>query len=62
MPLLLNLSQCKLKQGEFYPTIEHCSTVLSVHPGNTTIRSICPRLVLHSISHFILQYLVVCRQ
>lgn len=34
IPLLLNLSQCKLKQGEFYPVIEHCSTVLSVHPEN----------------------------
>lgn len=34
MPLLLNLSQCKLKQGEYYPVIEHCSTVLSVHPEN----------------------------
>ncbi|XP_034230192.1 AH receptor-interacting protein [Thrips palmi] len=34
MPLLLNLSQCKLKQGDFYTVIEHCSTVLSVHPDN----------------------------
>ncbi|KAJ1522097.1 hypothetical protein ONE63_002408 [Megalurothrips usitatus] len=34
LPLLLNLSQCKLKQGEFYPVIEHCSTVLNVHPEN----------------------------
>jgi len=33
LPLLLNFSQCRLNQGEFYTVIEHCSTVLASEPG-----------------------------
>ncbi|KAF4528766.1 hypothetical protein B566_EDAN016953 [Ephemera danica] len=34
LPLLLNFSQCKLNQGDFYPVIEHCTTVLNSDPDN----------------------------
>lgn len=34
LPLLLNFSQCKLLLGDYYPVIEHCSTVLEASPGN----------------------------
>jgi AH receptor-interacting protein len=33
LPLLLNLAQCKLSNGEFYPVIEHCTEVLEAQPG-----------------------------
>lgn len=33
VPLLLNYSQCKLNEGDFYSVIEHCSTVLKSDPG-----------------------------
>ncbi|UYV62180.1 AIPL1 [Cordylochernes scorpioides] len=34
VPLLLNYSQCKLLQGEYYAAIEHASTVLKSQPEN----------------------------
>ncbi|XP_059480058.1 AH receptor-interacting protein [Neocloeon triangulifer] len=34
LPLLLNFSQCRLNQGEFYTVIEHCTTVLEKEPEN----------------------------
>ncbi|XP_077298696.1 AH receptor-interacting protein-like isoform X2 [Arctopsyche grandis] len=34
LPLLLNYSQCKLAQGDFYAVIEHCTTVLETEPDN----------------------------
>ncbi|CAH0394878.1 unnamed protein product [Bemisia tabaci] len=34
LPLLLNFSQCKLLLGDYYPVIEHCTTVLESEPGN----------------------------
>ncbi|KAF2885821.1 hypothetical protein ILUMI_20363 [Ignelater luminosus] len=34
LPLLLNFSQCKLNEGDFYAVIEHCSTVLKTDPDN----------------------------
>lgn len=33
VPLLLNFCQCKLIEGDFYPVIEHCTTVLKTEPG-----------------------------
>lgn len=33
LPILLNYAQCKLIKGEYYPVIEHCSTVLEHDPG-----------------------------
>ena len=35
MPLLLNFSQCKLYEKEYYSVIEHCSTVLKSDPGES---------------------------
>lgn len=35
VPLLLNFSQCKLYQEDFYAVIEHCTTVLDIEPGKT---------------------------
>ncbi|KAL3275499.1 hypothetical protein HHI36_020259 [Cryptolaemus montrouzieri] len=34
MPLLLNYSQCLLNDGDYYGTIEHCTTVLNTHKDN----------------------------
>ncbi|XP_044737631.1 AH receptor-interacting protein [Chrysoperla carnea] len=34
IPLLLNYSQCKLNLSDFYPVIEHCTTVLQSEPDN----------------------------
>ncbi|XP_053610021.1 aryl-hydrocarbon-interacting protein-like 1 [Plodia interpunctella] len=34
IPILLNYAQCKLIKGDFYPVIEHCSTVLQYDPDN----------------------------
>ncbi|XP_015180137.1 PREDICTED: aryl-hydrocarbon-interacting protein-like 1 [Polistes dominula] len=34
VPLLLNYSQCKLKNEEYYSVIEHCTTVLKTDPDN----------------------------
>lgn len=34
IPLLLNYSQCKLMQGNFYEVIEHCDEILSVDSDN----------------------------
>ncbi|XP_071445816.1 AH receptor-interacting protein [Hetaerina americana] len=34
IPLLLNFSQCKLIQSDYYTVIEHCSTVLKSEPDN----------------------------
>ncbi|XP_041379204.1 AH receptor-interacting protein-like [Gigantopelta aegis] len=34
IPLLLNYSQCKLLQSEFYPVIEHTTEVLKLDPDN----------------------------
>jgi len=34
IPLLLNFSQCKLSNGEYYAVIEHCSEVLQHQPDN----------------------------
>ncbi|KAK4872550.1 hypothetical protein RN001_014579 [Aquatica leii] len=34
LPLLLNYSQCKLGEGDYYSAIEHCSSVLQVEPDN----------------------------
>lgn len=34
VPLLLNFSQCKLYEKEYYSVIEHCSTVLKSDPDN----------------------------
>lgn len=34
VPLLLNFAQCKLLLGEFYPVIEHTTTVLKRQPDN----------------------------
>jgi hypothetical protein len=36
LPLLLNFSQCKLYEKEYYKVIEHCSTVLKSDPGEYT--------------------------
>ncbi|XP_064612175.1 AH receptor-interacting protein-like isoform X2 [Liolophura sinensis] len=33
VPLLLNFAQCKLVQKDYYPVIEHTSTVLDQQPG-----------------------------
>ncbi|KAG8224205.1 hypothetical protein J437_LFUL002661 [Ladona fulva] len=33
-PLLLNYSQCKLLEGDYYNVIEHCSDVLKSEPDN----------------------------
>lgn len=33
IPFLLNFSQCKLLLNDFYPVIEHTSTVLKRDPG-----------------------------
>jgi hypothetical protein len=33
VPLLLNFSQCKLYDKDYYKVIEHCSTVLKSDPG-----------------------------
>jgi hypothetical protein len=35
VPLLLNFSQCKLYEKEYYSVIEHCSTVLKSDPGES---------------------------
>ncbi|KAK7791858.1 hypothetical protein R5R35_000906 [Gryllus longicercus] len=34
VPLLLNFSQCKLLEKDYYAVIEHCNTVLKSDPGN----------------------------
>lgn len=34
IPLLLNYAQCKLLKKEYYPVIEHCTTVLKHDPNN----------------------------
>ena len=34
LPLLLNFSQCKLLEGDYYAAIEHCSTVLETRPDD----------------------------
>eukprot|EP00095_Tigriopus_kingsejongensis_P000254 maker-scaffold272_size230267-snap-gene-0.22 protein:Tk00254 transcript:maker-scaffold272_size230267-snap-gene-0.22-mRNA-1 annotation:"ah receptor-interacting protein" len=34
IPLLLNFSQCRLSENDYYPVIEHCSEVLEVDPDN----------------------------
>uniref|UniRef100_A0A1B6LD13 peptidylprolyl isomerase n=1 Tax=Graphocephala atropunctata TaxID=36148 RepID=A0A1B6LD13_9HEMI len=34
LPLLLNYAQCKLLQEDFYPVIEHCTSVLEFEPDN----------------------------
>ncbi|XP_046390378.1 AH receptor-interacting protein [Ischnura elegans] len=34
IPLLLNFSQCKLIQNDYYMVIEHCSSVLKSEPNN----------------------------
>ena len=33
IPFLLNFCQCKLSLGEYYPVIEHTTTVLKREPG-----------------------------
>lgn len=33
IPLLLNFAQCKLSQGDYYPVIEHCTTVIKSDPS-----------------------------
>lgn len=33
VPLLLNFSQCKLYEKDYYTVIEHCSSVLKSDPG-----------------------------
>lgn len=33
-PLLLNFSQCRLSLEDYYPVIEHCTTVLDTDPNN----------------------------
>jgi hypothetical protein len=33
IPLLLNFSQCKLYEKDYYKVIEHCSSVLKTDPG-----------------------------
>lgn len=37
-PLLLNFIQCKLKLGDYYPAIEHATTLLSTDPSNVKAR------------------------
>jgi hypothetical protein len=37
VPLLLNFSQCKLYEKDYYKVIEHCSTVLKSEPGESTL-------------------------
>jgi len=34
IPLLLNLAQCRLSLGDYYPVIEHCTEVLDKQPDN----------------------------
>ena len=34
IPLLLNLAQCRLSLGDYYPVIEHCTEVLDKQPNN----------------------------
>ncbi|XP_037069808.1 AH receptor-interacting protein-like isoform X2 [Pollicipes pollicipes] len=34
LPLLLNFAQCKLLLDDYYPVIEHCSTVLEARPDD----------------------------
>jgi AH receptor-interacting protein len=34
VPLLLNFAQCKLSLGDFYPVIEHCTTVIKTDPDS----------------------------
>lgn len=34
IPILLNFAQCQLLLKEYYPVIEHCSTILESDPEN----------------------------
>ncbi|KAL0272237.1 UNVERIFIED_CONTAM: hypothetical protein PYX00_005294 [Menopon gallinae] len=34
LPILLNYAQCKLMEKDYYPVIEHCTTVLEHEPNN----------------------------
>lgn len=34
LPILLNYAQCKLLEKDYYPVIEHCTTVLESEPSN----------------------------
>ena len=40
IPLLLNFSQCKLSEHEYYQVIEHTSEVLKYQPGQCTLSEI----------------------
>lgn len=33
LPFLLNYSQCKLNEGDFYSVIEHCTSALKTDPS-----------------------------
>ena len=37
-PILLNFVQCKLKLDDFYPAIEHATTILNSDPSNIKAR------------------------
>ena len=37
-PILLNFIQCKLKLEDFYPAIEHATTILASDPSNIKAR------------------------
>lgn len=37
IPLLLNYSQCKLLQKEYYEVIEHCTEVLKHEPSESFV-------------------------
>lgn len=41
IPLLLNYSQCKLIQKDFYSVIEHTTTVLTRYPGKNPYLCLC---------------------
>ena len=46
LPLLLNLSQCKLSSEEYYTVIEHCTEVIEAQPEMSRLCSEGPRHIL----------------
>lgn len=56
IPLLLNYSQCKLIQKDYYAVIEHCTTVLKHDPGSSLYVSdliyMYKRIIRHRVYHY----------
>ena len=58
-PFLLNFSQCKLSLGEYYPVIEHTTTVLKREPGtNLTSAPIKSCILVHGKEAFFWYYVI----